>query len=593
MRKSLFILLTALVPMSAMAYTLNRVSVHDPSIVWEPASQTYYIFGSHRAAAKTTDLMSWTAFTAPWATATSTNAANSAAFTTPQVTKIKKGGQEIDYVFDAQAWSKRGNASYNVNGNMWAPDVIWNKAMNKWCMYLSINGDNWYSSIILLTADKITGPYRYQAPVVMSGFHTGTSYKDTDLELVIGTQASLPGRYAVGNGWGRRYPNCIDPCVFYDEEGKLWMSYGSWSGGIWMLELDEETGLRDYDITYTLKGSGDGVTVDPYFGKKIAGGFYVSGEASYIEYIGGYYYLFVTYGGLAAGGDANNYNNGGYQMRVFRSQNPDGPYTDSQNKNAIFTSYLLNFGPNENDGNRGVNIFGAYTSWGNQAKGNLGERSQGHNSIIAAEDGRTYLVYHTRFQNWGETHQVRVHQVFQSKNGWLVVAPFEYTGEQVTSADIASTQQIASDRIAGKYKLLIHNYKLDHTKKKAAEPVDIELKGDGTISGASSGTWKIEEGTSYITLKIGSTYYHGVMVEQTLEPTDTKTPAFTAIAATTGVTVWGYQTEAATSIESVQADNTSSLFPLPSSFYDLLGRPVTSPQKPGIYIKNGKKFIVK
>ena len=67
----------------------------------------------------------------------------------------------------------------------------------------------------------------------------------------------------------------------------------------------------------------------------------------------------------------------------------------------------------------------------------------------------------------------------------------------------------------------------------------------------------------------------------------------TAVAATTGVTVWGYQTEAATSIESVQADNTSSLFPLPSSFYDLLGRPVTSPQKPGIYIKNGKKFIVK
>ena len=593
MRKSLFILLTALVPMSAMAYTLNRVGVHDPSIVWEPASQTYYIFGTHRAAAKTTDLMSWTAFTAPWATATSTNAANSAAFTTPQVTKMKKGGQEIDYVFDAQAWSKRGSASYNVNGNMWAPDVIWNKQMQKWCMYLSINGDNWYSSIILLTADKITGPYRYQAPVVMSGFHTGTSYKDTDLELVIGTQASLPGRYAVCSVWGRRYPNCIDPCVFYDEEGKLWMSYGSWSGGIWMLELDEETGLRDYDITYTLKGSGDGVTVDPYFGKKIAGGFYVSGEASYIEYIGGYYYLFVTYGGLAAGGDANDYNNGGYQMRVFRSQNPDGPYTDSQNKNAIFTSYLLNFGPSENDGNRGVNIFGAYTSWGNQAKGNLGERSQGHNSIIAAEDGRTYLVYHTRFQNWGETHQVRVHQVFQSKNGWLVVAPFEYTGEQVTSADIASTQQIASDRIAGKYKLLIHNYKLDHTKKKAAEPVDIELKGDGTISGASSGTWKIEEGTSYITLKIGSTYYHGVIVEQTLEPTDTKTPAFTAVAATTGVTVWGYQTEAATSIESVQADNTSSLFPLPSSFYDLLGRPVTSPQKPGIYIKNGKKFIVK
>jgi len=583
-------LLTALVPMSAMAYSLKRVSVHDPSIVWEPASQTYYIFGSHRAAAKTTDLMNWTAFTAPWATASSQNAANSAAFTTPMVTKIKKGGQEIDFVFDAQAWSKRGSNSYNVDGNMWAPDVIWNKAMQKWCMYLSVNGDNWYSSIILLTADKITGPYRYQAPVVMSGFHTGTAYKATDLELVIGTQASLPGRYAVGGNWGRRYPNCIDPCVFYDEEGRLWMSYGSWSGGIWMLELDENTGLRDYDVTYILTGSGDGVTIDPYFGKKIAGGFYVSGEASYIEYIGGYYYLFVTYGGLAAGGVANDYNNGGYQMRVFRSEKPNGPYTDSRNNSAVFSSYLLNFGPNENDNNRGVNIFGAYTSWGNQAKGNYGERSQGHNSIIAAEDGRTYLVYHTRFQNWGESHQVRVHQVFQSKNGWLVVAPFEYTGEQVTNADIATTQQIATDRIAGKYKLLIHQYKLDHTKKAAASPVDIELKGDGTISGASSGTWKIEAGTSYITLKIGSTYYHGVIVEQTLEPTNTRVPAFTAVAATTGVTVWGYLTEATTGMDDVRwmmDDGRGEM----EEVYDLQGRRISF--KKGIYIKNGKKFIVR
>ena len=168
MKKYLYILLSALVPMGAMAYTLKRVSVHDPSIVWEPASQAYYIFGSHRAAAKTTDLMNWTAFTAPWATASSQNAANSAAFTTPAVTTVKKGGATVSLPkFSATAWAKRGSTSYNVDGNMWAPDVIWNKAMKKWCMYLSVNGDNWYSSIILLTADNIEGPYLYQAPVVI------------------------------------------------------------------------------------------------------------------------------------------------------------------------------------------------------------------------------------------------------------------------------------------------------------------------------------------------------------------------------------------------------------------------------------------
>ena len=119
---------------------LKRVSVHDPSVVWDPTTSTYYIFGSHRAAAKCNNMMSWEAFTAPWATATSTNADNVDAFTTPQVTMVKKGGVEYNLNFNALAWSQRGSATYDINGNMWAPDVIYNKKMGKYCMYLSING---------------------------------------------------------------------------------------------------------------------------------------------------------------------------------------------------------------------------------------------------------------------------------------------------------------------------------------------------------------------------------------------------------------------------------------------------------------------
>ena len=510
---------------------LKRVSVHDPSVVFDQASSTYYIFGSHRAAAKSTNMMSWEAFTAPWATATSTNAANADAFTTPEVTKVKKGGKEYDLNFNAFAWSARGSEGYNVDGMMWAPDVIYNKKLGKWCMYLSINGDFWYSSIIMLTADNIAGPYRYQAPVVISGFRSGDSYKSTDLEIVLGEQASLPSRYAPSDNYGNHWPNCIDPCVFYDETGKLWMSYGSWSGGIFMLELDETTGLRNYDVTYA-----ESETSDPYFGKKIAGGHYVSGEASYIEYIGGYYFLFMTYGGLEAAG--------GYQMRVFRSLSPDGPYVDSKGSSAIYNSYQLNFGPTANDGNRGVNILGAYSKWGNLLTGGAeaasGERAQGHNSIIAAPDGRTYLVYHTRFQNWGEGHQVRVHQVYQNEEGWLVAAPFEYTGEGVKSAGIAAAQKVATADIPGNYKLLAHRYGLDQTKMEYAVPVDIKLNADGTITGAVEGTWKIKTGTSYITIQLGADY-KGVMVPQTLEPTDTKVPSFTALDSQTGVTIWGYK----------------------------------------------------
>ena len=551
MKKIFILFLLALLPIGMAAYTLGRVSVHDPSIVWDQNSRSYYIFGSHRGAAKTTDLMNWTAFTAPWGTTSSNNAANTEAFTTSQVTSVTIGRESKNFgPFNAYAYSAAiatssidGNSWGSIDGNMWAPDVIWNPNMSKWCMYLSLNGIQWNSSVILLTADNIEGPYTYQGPIVFSGFNVtdneATSYKKTDLELVLGEQTSLPDRYNKGNSWGTYWPHCIDPCVFFDADNNLWLTYGSWSGGIYILRLNKNTGLRDYDYTYKLSYSDNSkeetVLSDPYFGKKIAGGCYVSGEASYIERIGNYYYLFMSYGFYDSVG--------GYQMRVFRSSNPDGPYTDPQNGEgaAIFSSYRMNYGSTANT-SRGEYIFGAYGDWGNVAKGATSERSQGHNSIIAADDGRTYLVYHTKFQNWGESHQVRVHQVFQNEDGWLVAAPFEYTGETVTSADIASTRQIATDDIPGLYKLLVHRDKLNHTIKEMVTPVEIELKSDKTITGEYTGSWALPEGTnSYINITLGSTTYKGVIIEQTMEPGNDKVIAFTAMSSSNGINIWGHK----------------------------------------------------
>ena len=551
MKKIFILFLLALLPIGMAAYTLGRVSVHDPSIVWDPNSSSYYIFGSFREVAKTTDMMNWTRLAlgteateptvgVPWKTTANNNAPSADAFSMPAVTTVTVG-EAVKFLpyFDAKAWSAnggtQGKGSYDITGNLWAPDVLWNPVMKKWCMYMSVNGDNWYSSIVLLTSDNIEGPYEYQAPIVISGF-TNDNFEQTDLELVLGEQNSLPSRY--NSPWAATskssYPNNIDACVFYDQEGKLWMSYGSWSGGIFMLELDESTGLRDYGVQYETSD-----TSDPYFGKKIAGGYYVSGEASYIEYIDGYYYLFVSYGGLQAGGVVNDVNIGGYQMRVFRSTNPDGPYVDPEDNSAIYSSYTRNFGSGATS--RGENIFGCYGNWGYQATGVLSERSQGHNSIIAANDDRTYLVYHTRFQDLGELHQVRVHQVFQNEDKWLVAAPFEYTGETVTNTQIASTQQIATANIPGKYKLLIHRDGLDHTTKETVTPVEIELVEGGTISGKYTGTWTVTENTSYVQITLAGNTYKGVMIEQMMEPTDEKVVAFTAMSNSNGINIWGYK----------------------------------------------------
>lgn len=546
MRKQLLLAAAVMMAATLQAQNLRRVSIHDPSVVYDSQFKRYYLFGTHRGLAFSSDMQNWNDASSSlrWKVGTNTNANFLNAFSTNATKTVTIGGQDVAFGnFDAKAWSA-AYGNYDLTGNMWAPDAIWNKKMQKWCLYYSINGPEHNSSIVLLTADKIAGPYEYQGPVVFSGFNKqvdgktidGVSYKLTDLELAIGQQTSLPARYNRGSSWGSFWPHCIDPCVFYDEDGLLWLAYGSWSGGIWMLRLNEDNGLRDYDVKYSITGSGQNVTSDPYFGRKIAGGWYVSGEGSYIEHIGNYYYLFVSYGFMLSASQESP-NDGGYQMRVFRSLKPDGPYVDASGKSAVFTSYAMNYGPGGDT--RGVNILGAYGGWGYMTKG---EREQGHNSIIAADDGRTYLVYHTRFENGGQGHQVRVHQVFQNRDGWLVAAPFEYTGEKVTSADIATTQQVAYGEVVGAYKLLFHKYGLKYKwgEQELATPVDVSLCVDGTIKGDRKGLWTIEPGTSYVTLTIGTEQYRGVFVRQTMEPRNEQTIAFSAVAKS-GVTIWGYR----------------------------------------------------
>ncbi|MCD8118534.1 MAG: family 43 glycosylhydrolase, partial [Lachnospiraceae bacterium] len=300
------------------ATAISHVSVHDPSIVkgyveesvTELTADTeivgvaddthtkyiYFIFGSHLAFAYSWDLCSWTTFT------------NN--ITTDYATLFA----------DEAEWSAYGSSSYDLSGNMWAPDVIWNESMGKWCMYMSINGDNWYSTICMLTADSLYGDWTYVGMVIQSGNYayasTGATFDYYEATGETESDNNLSRYTANRNGNLTYEDNCIDPCVTYDEDGNLWMTYGSWFGGIWMIRLDAETGLRDYTYTYEYEEDAS----DPYQGYKLAQGYHSSGEASYIEYIDGYYYLFVTYGGLTA--------TGGYNMRVYRSEAITGPYVD-------------------------------------------------------------------------------------------------------------------------------------------------------------------------------------------------------------------------------------------------------------------------
>ena len=533
------------------------VSIHDPSVVCR--NGRFHVWGSHLGYAHSTDLQTWTSQAAGETTfrrlaspgaAGGTACTHREAFNIQQVTQVKgPDGQPAALpVIDAEAYCARYAADKEtwIDGNMWAPDLIWNERMQRWCLYLSLNGDHWASIIVLLTAPQPEGPFTYQGPVVMGGFNGQTSdgtpaptHADTDLALALGqTLTATPPRYLQEEN-GTYWPNCIDPCVFYDEEGRLWMTYGSWSGGIWMLRLDEETGLRDYTHTYPSDFAALGArgVSDPYFGIKIAGGCYVSGEGSYIQHIGGYYYLFLSYGFFAP--------DGGYDMRVFRSTSPTGPYTDARGNSALFTDYHLNYGPSARS-DRGMRLMGAYNRWGPLQS--VGECAQGHNSACTDGQGRHFVVYHTKFNNGTGTHQVRVRQLFQNEQGWLVAAPFVYAGETAADADVAAGCPWSREELAGDYEVMLHPFRQDHANFEETTPVRLTLQADGSVSGAYSGTWGQTDGTAYAWLRLDGTTYYGLFCEQPIngatpsgwQTSNLKAIAFTALAAN-GVPLWGYK----------------------------------------------------
>lgn len=571
----------------------GRIAVHDPSIVMDVTDSTtnpkYYIYGSHLGRAKTYATDNYQIWNNTFKTGEeNTGTSNSLfadvngksinfkdAYSTHVIKKVKNSkGEEVAFGnFDANGWQFKGNT---VKGMQWAPDVIYNKTMKKWCMYMSLNGDHWCSSIVCFTSDDLEGPWAYQGPVVFSGFQgtfahnayaAADDWKHTDLAVATG-ETSLPARYQTGDSWGSYWPNCIDPCVFYDDDDNLWMSYGSWSGGIFIIRLDKTNGLRDYTYTFPYQISGKTVTSggadanctsDPYFGKKIAGGYYVSGEASYIQKVDKYYYLFMSYGGLTAAG--------GYQIRVFRSEKPDGPYKDcltSKGIDAVYDKYILNFGGDAKR-DEGVKLFGNY-QWETMPNAEL---AQGHNSAIVDHKGRALIVYHTRFMNRGEAHEVRVHQLFVNQDGWLVAAPYEFSGETYTDNDIATQQLYDATEVAGDYQIMAHPYRQNTAAMDYEKPVTIHLNADGSISGEYTGKWELVSGTSYINLTLkgvatanAEVKFKGVLTEQTIDYTNIKALCFTALSSsdglatsggaslqTRGLSIWGSKADAKAAIK--------------------------------------------
>lgn len=449
--------------------TFTNVTVHDPSIVRD--NGTFYVFGSHLASASSTDLLHWTQLS-----------------TGPTVGNPIFSNPPVDLV-DALNWVDP-NTGHPLAG-YWAPDVV-RLGDGRYRFYYCIGRlDQPRAALGLAVSDSITGPYSNPGIMLRSGQGGQPAEEGSFYDPTI-------------------HPNTVDPAVFFDQAGRLWMVYGSYSGGIFILELDPATGMQ-------LPGQG--------YGRHLIGGNHVRIEGPYIIYSPetDYYYLFMSFGGLDS--------TGGYNIRVGRSRNPDGPYFDAEGTDlATVKGPTGTLFDDAAIAPHGVKLMGGYQflhTSGDAKSTSRGYLSPGHNSVYRDPDtGKYLLIFHTRFVGRGEEHEVRVHQMFLNTDGWFVVAPQRYAKETISATDSA--------QIPGDFKLINHGKTINST---AITSTLITLNPGGAVTGSVSGTWQLV-GDYDATFTLGGVTYHGVFVRVWDDDNLTWVLGFTALSAD-GTAIWG------------------------------------------------------
>lgn len=463
------------------------VSVHDPSIV--KADGKYYIFGSHMSTAVSEDLRTWTSLGDGYKVKDQIYyelMANKEAF-------AYAGSKNSVIPTDDRAW------------HVWAPDAIYNDETGLYYLYFCTTSTWNASNLCYATSESIEGPYEWQGALIYSGF-TAKTLDDTDVAEYVDRDTAKDRYIKKSDEYNfNKYPNAIDPTVLYDGEGRLWMVYGSWSGGMYLLELDKSTG----EVIHPQEDEAN--RVDPYFGKRLLGGNHSSIEAPYILYDAesGYYYLFVSYGGLAR--------EGGYQIRVFRSETIDGDYVDMNGAYPMDTN-------NPEHYPYGLKLSGNYFLPSLE----MGYMATGHNSAFVDEDGKKYIVNHTRFDNKTEEHEPRVHQFIVNEEGWPCMLPYATDGETVSESGYGMAD------VAGRYYVINQGTAID---AEIAQPFILYLDESGKVYGDGvEGSWEMKNNTCYMKVSYKDTDYSGVFCRMNDEA-GTQVMTFSAVG--NNESIWG------------------------------------------------------
>lgn len=224
----------------------------------------------------------------------------------------------VDTVFGKSdpAWLAREVPGYGI----WAPAAFFFNG--KYHLYYCISTIGSQNSAIGLVTNQSLNP---QDP----------AYKWVDEGMVM--------RSFTGSPW-----NCIDPNIIIGEDGRIWMNWGSYWGGIYQREINPETG-------HLMQPEEDRDKIHHLARRTVNNG---AVEAPYMIARDGWYYLFVAFNPMDLS----------YHNRVGRSRSLHGPFLDREGREMT-------------QGGGSVVTKGMYEL-----------RMPGHASVFEDEDGQHYFV---------------------------------------------------------------------------------------------------------------------------------------------------------------------------------------------------------
>ncbi|PRX46853.1 arabinan endo-1,5-alpha-L-arabinosidase [Salegentibacter salegens] len=249
----------------------------------------------------------------------------------------------------------------DFKNHIWAPDIFHKNGT--YYLYYSVSSFGKNTSAIGVATNKTLNP------------------EDDDFEWVdhgIVVQ-SVPNR----DMW-----NAIDPNMIEDEEGTVWMSFGSFWNGLKLVKMNEDLksiakpeewhtiARRERSFEIPNEDPGDAALEAPFIFKKH-----------------GYYYQFLSWD-LCCRGDEST-----YKVVVGRSKDVKGPYVDKEGKPL-----------NEGGGTLVI-------------QGNENWYGAGHNSTYTF-NGKDYMFFHAYDANDEGAPKLKIKELSWDK-GWPTVAPLK------------------------------------------------------------------------------------------------------------------------------------------------------------------------